>query len=597
MTNNLELSNDDLSFDSSVVNKIITNNKNNGKISKEEIAHLISVASFEDLLPLSLSLGRSPLDVKYRRPMFRPMFTKTRKAPRIVYRCARQLGKSLSVAASILMNMIYRQDFNALYCTPLSLYTNRLSHVYLDPLTRSCSVPWNVVDKRCVQNVCEKTYSTGGHYYGVSCFANAGQALGIPNICSIYFDEVQDLDTDLIPQLLQCSSANVEFGWETYTGTARGMDNTIETLWSHSSQNIWHIKCPRCSHVNVASSEESRRMIQKAGIGCSKCSTSDNPMLLNVDKGWWEPMFPEREEEFQGFHVPQIFISDRARVDTEAHYKAYHKNIYSRLHGVGAWAPSRFDQEILGLSTEGGSRPLSPEQLKEACCLQHTMESPAPVSQYTHITGGADWGGSEVVSFTIGVVTGRHLDGTFHVLGAIRPLGLRQDEQPFPVGTMMKRLGGSKLSLIGADGAYVGALQNRSLSMVTGVPCASLLYASRKSFYGASGGKDNVFTVDRSTLIFCTYSLIISGKIKMPAGTWFDIFSNDLLSISIEETDTPSGTVRRYARTSGKADDFLHALGYSIFMLCISCSIDLPSLCGLSLGNTINRKSHEDIGD
>ena len=83
----------------------------------------------------------------------------------------------------------------------------------------------------------------------------------------------------------------------------------------------------------------------------------------------------------------------------------------------------------------------------------------------------------------------------------------------------------------------------------------------------------------------------------MPAGTWFDIFSNDLLSVSIEETDTPSGTVRRYARTSGKADDFLHALGYSIFMLCISCSIDLPSLCGLSLGNTINRKSHEDIGD
>ena len=579
------------------VAEIIKRKLSGENISKEEMAYLIGVLPFDDLLPMTLRLGREPLDVKHRRPMFRPMFSRTRTAERCVYRCARQLGKSLSVAASILMNMIYRQDFNALYCSPLSLYTQRLSHTYLDPLARSCAVPWNIIDRHCVQNVCEKTYVSGGHYYGVSCFANAGQALGIPNICATYFDEVQDMDFELIPQVLQCSSANVEFGWETYTGTARGIENTIETLWLESSQNTWHVRCKYCSHDNVPTAEESRKMIQKAGIGCSKCSTDANPKLLDVGHGWWEPAYPERESTFQGFHVPQIFISDRARVDTPEHYRAYHRNIYSRIAGIGAWSPSRFDQEILGLSTEGGSRPLTPDQLRRASSLPYSEGNPPNMADYTHASGGADWGGSEITSFTIGVALGRHASGEFHVLGAVRPLGLRPEEQPLPLAAMMKRICGPRLSCVGADGAFVGPLQNKTLSGATGVPCASILYGAQKKFFSHSSGRFNVFTVDRSTLLFCVYTLIITGLLKFPSGTWFEEFSKDLMAVSIEEVDTPNGTIRRYARIPSKADDFLHALGYGLLVMCATSHIDLPGLCGLAPNSSVNRGMAELIGE
>lgn len=403
----------------------------------------------------------------------------------------------------------------------------------------------------------------------------------------------QSLDYDLIPYALETLGTS-DFRWETYMGTARGIEGTLQTVYEKSSMGTWHVRCNHCSHVNhFGDYEECLRIIQRAGIGCSKCSTEARPRLLTVEDGWWIPQWPDREDSFMGYHIPQIIVRDRIEP-----FERYTETIYDRVYGsTTVYSPAQVKEEILGISSDQGGRPLTPGQIQDASCLDISMESPPSLSPYTHVSGGADWGGSEIVSFTVGCVVARHVNGEFHVLAAARPVGLRTEEQPLPIAAMMKRAGREKLSCIAADGAFVGPLQNRTLANAAGVPCGSILYGTQKRFFTAAGGSFNVFTVDRSTLLFCTYTLISSGRLKFPKGSWFESFSKDLMAMTVEEVDTPSGIIRRYVRLPAKADDFVHALGYAVFILCAMSGLDLPSMVGLAGNASVNANSADAIGN
>jgi hypothetical protein len=170
------------------------------------------------------------------------------------------------------------------------------------------------------------------------------------------------------------------------------------------------------------------------------------------------------------------------------------------------------------------------------------------------------------------------------------------DEQYLPVAASIMRMAGDRLTAIGGDGLFVGPIQNKNLSRTCNVPCGSILYGTNKKFFTASGGSFNVFSVDRSTIIYIVYALLISGKLKLPSGSWFDIFSQDLMAVAIEEVDTPNGTIRRYARIPSKADDFLHALAYGLFTVALMAGEKLPAMVGLAPNSSVNQGMSELIG-
>jgi hypothetical protein len=491
-----------------------------------------------------------------------------------------------SEAGSMMMDLNLRKNFRIMYATPMSIFTNRMHHVYMNPMQSTTSLPWKIQNSSCVNNVNEKTFTSGGHYYGISMFSNPKQAIGLA-IDSILFDEVQDMVYDLIPYARETLGTS-NYRWESYLGTARSVDNTIQTLFDQSSQNEWHMRCTYCGHVNVPVGDDGLKMVQPVGIGCANCSTESNPKLLDVNAGWWQPTYPDREEKFRGFHVPQIIVKDRITP-----HDRYLDTIYDKLHGVSKYSLARFQQEIMGISSEQGGRPITLQQIRDSCTLN---QNDIRLEEYSCITGGADWGGSEITSFTVGALVGLHYTGKFHCLGAIRPTGIQDNYRHLPLADFFRRKAGSHLRAIGADAGFVGSVQNPNLGAAAGVPCASISYGSLRTFYKASGGRFNLFNVDRSTIIYAVFSSIIEGHLIMPSDPAFETYWTDLLAVTAEDIDTPTGTIRRYARVPSKADDFVHALGYALFMCSIMSGNDLLVRLGLQSNTSLNRAGMDSIG-
>lgn len=396
----------------------------------------------------------------------------------------------------------------------------------------------------------------------------------------------QDLNVEFIPQIREILGTS-DYRWETFTGTARTLDNTLQVLFDQSSQNEWHMRCRKCGYVNIPIGDDALKMIQPQGIGCARCSTHARFRPLDVSDGWWKPMFKERDKLFRGFHVPQTIVVDRITP-----HDRYVDTIYNKLHGVERYSLAKFQQEVLGISSEQGARPLTVQQIRDAS----SVVTPHRIEEYSHIAGGADWGGSEITSFTVGTLVGLHHTGVFHCLGALRPTGIQDNFRHLPIAAYFKRMGGSRLVALGADGGFVGSVQNKNLGSATGVPCASILYGTKKNFFQASGGHFNIFTVDRSTLIYIVFSMIAEGKLRLPSDPAFQVFWDDLMAVSAADIETPSGTIRRYQRMATKADDFLHALGYALFVCSLMCGRDLPSMIGMENNSSVNSRLVTDVG-
>lgn len=560
-------------------------------ITAREVSQLedrIQDLDFVDLLPLSLTLDNKPFNVHKARPMFSPLFRREPIARRQIFLCGRQIGKTASAAGYCTINTTWRKGFRVLYVAPLALYVARFHHIYMAKMLRNWNMPWDVQDKHCISNVAEKTFVTGSHFHGVSCFNSAGNAIGIP-ADSVVFDEVQDLNIDFLPQILETLGTSV-YSHELYFGTARGVENTIQKIFDQSSQSEFAVRCDACNYWNIPSEDEDAiAMIQRHGIACAKCER-----LLDVEKGQWVHAYPDRVHDFVGWHVPQTIV--RARIHP---YDNYLEKIYNKLYGVRRYSMAKFLNEIMGISVEMGSSPISPQQIRDASVLPFGRRKPFRSHEYSAFGGGVDWGGSEQTSFTVGTLVGWHRSGRFHVLNAIRPTGVPENERHLPVASFFQKnfqQQGGSLASIFADGEFVGRVQNKNLQQVGGVPVGSVHYGSIKKLFHAHPG--NQFIVDRTTMLYVVFSLIKSGQLLFPAEEDFEIFTEDLKAVYIEETDTPTGQqIRRYQRYSTQADDFLHSLGYAILSCAVNQGLDLAEMVGLEPGGSITKDYIETIGE
>jgi hypothetical protein len=507
-------------------------------------------------------------------------------SPNRMFLCGRSMiptHNTASIGGHASMNCLWRRDFRYTYVAPLALYVSRFHHIYMAKMLRSSRLPWDIYDKHCTNAVTEKTFTTGSHFHGVSCFNSAGNALGIPGDCTV-FDEVQDLNFDFIPQILEIMGTS-DYRYELYFGTARGKENTIQRVFDTSSQAEFCIRCSACGHWNIPTLEEDALdMIQKKGISCAKCTS---PLILEL--GQWVHAYPERAEDFTGLHIPQTIVRDR--VTPEDRYL----ELYNKLHGIRKYSSAKFLNEVMGISVETGSSPITPAQIRAASILDIGPKKPFRPGDYSLLGGGVDWGGSEITSFTVATLVGLHTSGAFHCVNAIKPTGIPENERHLPVARFfIQNSADTDLFAIMADGEFVGRVQNPNLQAEAGVQVGSIHYGSLKSFYKPH--PQNHFTVDRTTLLFVVFSLIKSGLLLFPRGEGFEAFTDDLRSVFIEETDTQRGTFQKYSRYVGLPDDFLHSLGYALFACAIGAGIDLPTIAGLSPQSSITRDYIDAIG-
>ena len=557
--------------------------------SDKEVEQMFSMLSDQidlvDLVPLTIKFQGKPLDIKNRRPMFSPVFKKVKVPKKDVYLSARQIGKTVAAGSSMVMDCVWRDHFRVLYVAPMAIYTQRMHSMFMLPMIRACQLPWKIQNTtECINNVLEKSFLTGSHYVGISTYNNAANALGLTadRVC---WDEVQDLNADLIPQVKEVIGTS-DYRYESYFGTARSVDNTLTKLFENSTQNLWHMECDHCHHVNVPNiAGEVLSMIRLEGICCVKCGRP-----IDVTRGQWRRSYEYDaiSRDAEGYQIPQIIVQDRITP-----HDRYIDTIYNKLHGSSAYSEARFCQEVLGIPTSQGGVPITQADIAGASTLdidQHTIPN---CKRYQRVAGGVDWGGSEVTSFTVGVAVGYN-DGKFDVVCATRPTGLPDEQRHIVVGQFLNQATSGTIQLVGADAGFVGSVQNPNLSQVMNKPVASIAYGTTKKFI--TPHSNNHFTADRTTLLYIVLTLIRQKKIRFPKGQWFEVFTRDFFAVYTEDVVNSQGTtMRRYARYTDRADDFVHALGYALFV-CSLGLVDLPEMVGIQTDTSINAPFVKDIG-
>lgn len=339
---------------------------------------------------------------------------------RTLLKCGRQVEKSTMLGNKLLAYSCIVTALNSLYVSP----TNQQSKVFSqdrlkEPIETSQFLKsWTTT--KLSDNVFLKKFINRSQITLRYAFMNADRCRGIPAdiIC---MDELQDLLTDNIPVIEECASHScVNIGGDQhkggiflYAGTPKSLDNTIEIFWSQfSTQNEWVVPCH--NHSIFANGKMTRvhwNILSEDHIGLNSliCDRCGNKIVPQDSMAQWASMNPgivkEIPKPYEGYRIPQLMVPWISHQDILQKQKTYPRD--------------RFYNEVLGLSYDAGTRPLTQQDVRDNCS-QYLSLDPKSLEKYrnhfggtTNVYAGVDWGSGEVSSTVL--TLGAYLDGKFQV--------------------------------------------------------------------------------------------------------------------------------------------------------------------------------------
>jgi hypothetical protein len=344
-----------------------------------------------------------------------------------VWKTGRQVSKSTSIAAHgvVLSNCI--PHFKTLYITPLYEQIRRFSNNYVRPFIDQSPVRSLWTGTMTENSVLQRSFRNLSLMLFSFALMDADRIRGI-SAHKVAIDEIQDMDPDHLPIINEVMSHS-SWGLNSYTGTPKGLENSLEMLWLRSSQAEWFVPCFSCNTWNIPAREyHIYRMIgdftphiseQYPGTVCHKCRKPISPR-----HGHWVHKFRERRWKLAGYHVPQIIMP--------LHYANPEKwtKLLMKREGWGNTTEATFNNEVLGESVDVGQKLLSKTELQAAAVLPWENRK-SPVSHlrqrlpnYTHRMMAIDWGGGgeEGVSFTVIAILGLQSNGSIDCLWGKRLL-------------------------------------------------------------------------------------------------------------------------------------------------------------------------------
>jgi len=214
------------------------------------------------------------------------------------------------------------------------------------------------------------------------------------------YDEIQDLLYDPIITVGNETLSNSDYGFETYAGTPKTMENTIQFLWDLSTQSEWVMKCSGCGMYQFIDSD---RSLGLKGPICVKCGKGLNPRCGQwVDINPVKPGLGETDsDKIHGFHLSQL-IMPRNVPDAMAHYgdklfvEAAERRWSRIISKHNEQSSTMFKNEVLGVSDSIGSRMISKEELEALCVTGRRLElypTPQDSTAFSNYVAGVDWSG------------------------------------------------------------------------------------------------------------------------------------------------------------------------------------------------------------
>jgi len=519
-----------------------------------------TITSLSPYIPLFTMRGK-PMSMDYHYQLM-PLFTLNRP-PNMVFRCARQLGKSYSIVESGILLSGNIPDFNTLYIQPRYDQISRLHTTIMKPLINRMVNRGQWISNQQANAFLMKTWKNNSITYMEYMLMSSDRLRGISGIGATYFDECQDLNIDFIPIAQETMSASIDYGFSCFTGTSKTTDGTLEVMFERSSQAYWTIKCS-CGKYNSANPDEQLfKMIGLKGLTCAFCGK-----MLNTHTGVYQHAYKDRRAIFPGYHISQVTHPIHCTIP------AKWNQLLAKVNG--GYDKVRLYNEVLGIPCDESLKLLTATDVRNANNgISADVEKAASLKNwYDMRILGIDWsgGGGLGKSFTAGAVCGARpgqesIDCTF---GFRIPLGIRPEDE---VKMILYYFDKFKCHYLAHD--YTGAgylrevlLTNAGLSPEKIIPYSYVCAPKKPIVYvhAPADGSRSSYNIDKPRSLALMSALVRHRKITLPNEK--PAPEAPVLTDLIALTEAPTelirgGTVYLIGKAADRSDDFAHALNFA----------------------------------
>lgn len=505
-------------------------------------------------MPRDDGKGYERFSFEGRRHMYAPYDS---PAQRILLCCARQVEKSTLLGNLILATMCLIPSYRWLLVAPSATQAKTFSHDRLREPIETSPFLSAVTRSMLSRNILEKQFINRSKVTLRYAFLNADRTRGIPAY-GLALDEIQDFISDNIPVIEQCTAhAPDHYKRFVYSGTPKSLDNPIEVRRAEqSTQGEWAVPCFSCNTWNDRLDE---RNIGKHGLICRKCGKAIHPQ--DPRSQWvahvkWDPV----HAPFESFRIPQLMVPWKLKNWGEI---LYAKENYSR---------SKFYNEVLGISSEAGQRPLTKNALMAACNAKISMTK---LEEYrSQLLGpnpwymGVDWGTGDV-SYTVATL-GTYINMKFQVLFQKRFYGTEAEAETM-LQAILEMATFFGVKRVGMDWGFGFGLNSRVMRTLGANRAHQFQYVGQSSKAVSYEPDARLFRVNRTAVMSAFFDAIKDKKVLFPDWEeWRRPHGQDFLNIHSEH-DEKRNTVK-YDHLPGNPDDSYHS-----FAMCFLASmLDVP---------------------
>lgn len=475
--------------------------------------------------------------------------------PKILLKTARQVAKSTTLSNFMIAECFGNQFFKCYYVSPSQEQTRKFSHTRVSKvLSYSPDIRRGFIGPNSIDNVLLRLFINGSEMAFTYALDDADRARGF-SADLVAFDEIQDILYEPVVPVIEECMANSKYAHSMYAGTPKTMENTIEFLWSLSSQSEWCIRCDGCGKSTYI---DSIKTLGKFGPECLSCRKPLNPR-----NGRWVDMNPGAKTK--GFHISQPIMPENV--------PAAWTNGTDQERAMGRWqrlidkqetyGDSKFLNEVIGVSTSTGARLLTLEILKSLCGKYEMTRLPMPTSKdgIARVVAGVDWsgGGGEVKGME-GLLKSRTV---LHIWGddgegKLKTLYYKIFPNSHPTGwideicELCDKWGVEMVCGDAGEGALANAMLREKLG-ARRVLQARYMALSKPIQWNPD---TSAYHCDRTTLIDNFAKFLKDRKAIYPCEAQATPAFNDILNV-YEEVTTAGRKVWRHAPTM--PDDCLHA--------------------------------------
>lgn len=492
-----------------------------------------------DLAQKMLKLKGGFLDLKGR-PYLVDIYNSD--AQRTILKFGRQSEKSTTLSAKISINTACIPYFNTLFVSPSASQTKDFSLDRLDQFMKNSEyIIDHLYDQTCSDRIDQKSLLNGSNVYLRYAFLNADRTRGI-SADQIVIDEIQDIRSENISVIEEAASHSERgmrghpFKSFIYAGTPKGTNNSIEFHWKRSTMREWSIKCEGCGHWAL---ELNIKNIGKEHLVCEKCDHRLYPQT-----GRW--IITNPGAPIEGYHISQLGVP----------WLDWKKDILFKL---AHYPSNRFYNEVLGLSYDSGSKPLTMAHLRQCCNQERTDWWKHDVGYIPRpLFAGIDWALTAEKSFTIltigawlpypekfVIIFQKKYDGNLDVNQQVEDIKMICDQYD--------------VDLIGADWG-AGVHNNLKLMEYYGANKVAQYYnsGSQKNRI-AWNAKRMMFTISRTIVMTDLFNYIQKGQLEWPKYEVCEGFLKDFLN---EDVEYNKDGVMYYDHNPDNPDDAIHSTMY-----------------------------------